>query len=41
VLRSGEAGAEETRCLGEVPALEVLAPDHRVACHVAASEAGR
>jgi oligopeptide/dipeptide ABC transporter ATP-binding protein len=41
VLRSGEAGAEETRCLGDVPALEELAPDHRVACHVAAGKAGR
>ena len=41
VLRSGEAGAEETRCLGNVPALQELAPDHRVACHVAAGNAGR
>ena len=39
VLRVGEAGAEEPRCLGEVPALQELAPDHRVACHVAAGEA--
>jgi oligopeptide/dipeptide ABC transporter ATP-binding protein len=38
VLRSGEADAEEPRCLGEVPVLEELGPDHRVACHVAAAE---
>lgn len=38
VLRSGEAGAEEPRCLGEVPALEELVPDHRAACHVASAE---
>ena len=36
VLRSGEAGEKEPRCLGEEPALQKLAPDHRVACHVAA-----
>jgi oligopeptide/dipeptide ABC transporter ATP-binding protein len=41
VLRSGEAGAEEPRCLGDVPALEDLAPDHRVACHVASRSAGK
>jgi oligopeptide/dipeptide ABC transporter ATP-binding protein len=41
VLRSGEAGAEEPRCLGDVPALEELAPDHRAACHVAAGSVGR
>ena len=41
VLRAGEAGAEEPRCLGDVPALEELAPDHRVACHVAAGTRGR
>ena len=40
VLRAGEAGAEEPRCLGDVPALEELAPDHRVACHVAAGTRG-
>jgi oligopeptide/dipeptide ABC transporter ATP-binding protein len=39
LLRSGEAGAEEPRCLGEVPVLQELAPDHRVACHVAAGGA--
>lgn len=37
VLRSGEAGPEEPRCLGEVPALEELAADHQAACHVAAN----
>jgi oligopeptide/dipeptide ABC transporter ATP-binding protein len=37
VLRSGEAETVEPRCLGEVPGLEELAPDHRVACHVAAA----
>jgi peptide/nickel transport system ATP-binding protein len=40
VLRSGEAGSQKARCLGEVPALEDLAPDHRAACHVAAARAG-
>jgi peptide/nickel transport system ATP-binding protein len=40
VLRSGEAGAEESRCLGNVPALQELALDHRVACHVAAAATG-
>jgi oligopeptide/dipeptide ABC transporter ATP-binding protein len=40
VLRSGEAGAAEPRCLRELPALEELAPDHRVACHVATRRAG-
>ena len=39
MLRSGEAGADEPRCLGEVPKLQELAPDHRVACHVAAERA--
>jgi peptide/nickel transport system ATP-binding protein len=41
VLRSGEAGFQEPRCLGEVPALEELMADHRAACHVAASESIR
>jgi oligopeptide/dipeptide ABC transporter ATP-binding protein len=35
VLRSGEAGPQEPRCLGEIPSLEELVPDHRAACHVA------
>ena len=35
VLRSGEAGPQEPRCLGEVPALEETVPGHRAACHVA------
>jgi oligopeptide/dipeptide ABC transporter ATP-binding protein len=35
VLRSGEAGPQEPRCLGEVPALEEPLPGHRTACHVA------
>jgi oligopeptide/dipeptide ABC transporter ATP-binding protein len=35
VLRSGEAGLQEPRCLGEVPALEETVPGHRAACHVA------
>jgi oligopeptide/dipeptide ABC transporter ATP-binding protein len=39
VLRSGEASSQESRCLGEVPALEELSPDHRAACHVAAAGA--
>jgi oligopeptide transport system ATP-binding protein len=38
VLRSGEAGSQESRCLGEVPALGELVPGHRAACHVAAAE---
>jgi oligopeptide/dipeptide ABC transporter ATP-binding protein len=37
VLRSGEAGSQEPRCLAEVPALEELVADHRAACHVAAA----
>ncbi|MBA3704249.1 MAG: ABC transporter ATP-binding protein [Rubrobacteraceae bacterium] len=37
VLRSGEAGSQEPRCLGEVPALEELVPGHQAACHVAAA----
>jgi oligopeptide/dipeptide ABC transporter ATP-binding protein len=41
VLRSGEAGSQESRCLGEVPALEELVPGHRAACHVAAAEGVR
>jgi oligopeptide/dipeptide ABC transporter ATP-binding protein len=41
VLRSGEAGAAELRCLEDVPALEELATDHRVACHVVAGSEGR
>jgi oligopeptide/dipeptide ABC transporter ATP-binding protein len=41
VLRSGEAGAEEPRCLGDVPALEELAPEHRAACHVATAASAR
>src|SRR5919112_1873344 len=36
VLRSGEAGSQEPRCLGEVPVPEEPVPGHRVACHVAA-----
>ena len=39
VLRSGEAGSQEPRCLGEVPALEEPVPGHRAACHVAAARA--
>ncbi len=39
VLRSGEAGADESRCLDEAPKLQELAQDHRVACHVAARRA--
>jgi oligopeptide/dipeptide ABC transporter ATP-binding protein len=35
VLRSGEAGSQEPRCLGEVPVLEETVPGHRAACHVA------
>jgi peptide/nickel transport system ATP-binding protein len=41
VLRSGEAGPQEPRCLGEVPALEEPVPGHRAACHVAAAEGVR
>jgi peptide/nickel transport system ATP-binding protein len=37
VLRSGEAGSQEPRCLGEIPALAEPVPDHRAACHVAAA----
>jgi oligopeptide/dipeptide ABC transporter ATP-binding protein len=37
VLRSGEAGSQEPRCLGEIPALEELVPGHQAACHVAAA----
>jgi oligopeptide/dipeptide ABC transporter ATP-binding protein len=37
VLRSGDAGTQEPRCLGEVPSLEELVPGHRAACHVAAA----
>ena len=39
VLRSGEAGSQEPRCLGEVPALGERVPGHRAACHVAAARA--
>ena len=38
VLRLGETGPQEPRCLKEVTALEELASDHRAACHVAAAE---
>ena len=41
VLRSGQAGAQEPRCLGEVPALEELATNHLAACHVAVAGGGR
>ena len=41
VLRSGEAGSQEPRCLAEVPILEELLPDHRVACHVATDGSDR
>jgi oligopeptide/dipeptide ABC transporter ATP-binding protein len=41
VLRTGEAGSQEPRCLGEVPALEELVPGHTAACHVAAAEGVR
>jgi oligopeptide/dipeptide ABC transporter ATP-binding protein len=41
VLRSGEAGSQEPRCLGEVPALEEPVLGHRAACHVAAAEGVR
>jgi oligopeptide/dipeptide ABC transporter ATP-binding protein len=41
VLRSGEAGSQEPRCLGEVPALEEPVPGHRAACHVAAARGVR
>jgi len=37
VLRSGEAGSQEPRCLEEPPALRELVPGHRAACHVAAA----
>jgi oligopeptide/dipeptide ABC transporter ATP-binding protein len=41
VLRSGEAGSQKPRCLGEVPALEEPVPGHRAACHVAAARGFR
>jgi oligopeptide/dipeptide ABC transporter ATP-binding protein len=41
VLRSGEAGSQEPRCLGEIPALEEPVPGHRAACHVAAARGTR
>jgi oligopeptide/dipeptide ABC transporter ATP-binding protein len=41
VLRSGEAGSLEPRCLAEVPILEEPSPDHRVACHVATDGSDR
>ena len=37
VLRSGEAGPQEPRCLKEIPVLEELVSGHRAACHVAAA----
>ena len=40
VLRSGEAGFQEPRCLGEVLALEESVPGYRAACHVAARGPG-
>ena len=39
VLRSGEAGSQKSRCLGEEPALEEPVPGHQVACHVATGRA--
>ncbi|HYQ85179.1 MAG TPA: ABC transporter ATP-binding protein [Rubrobacter sp.] len=41
VLRSGEAGSQEPRCLGEVPVLEGPVPGHRAACHVSAARGAR
>ena len=41
VLRSGEAGSQEPRCLGEVPVLEEPVPGHSAACHVAAARGDR
>jgi len=40
VLRSGEAGSQEPRCLAEIPILEEPSPHHRVACHVATNRSG-
>jgi oligopeptide/dipeptide ABC transporter ATP-binding protein len=37
VLRSGEAGAHESSCRGEIPPLQELVPGHLAACHVAAA----
>ena len=41
VLRSGEAGREKPRCLGEIPALEEPVSGHYAACHVTAGGDGR
>ncbi len=41
VLRSGEAGSQEIRCLEEVPILEEPVPGYGAGCHVAAADQTR